>query len=130
LRDRARGIDRRRVSTVSEPPVSISTEETFAVDVADRSELDTELRRMSDGLAERLRERGLAARTVTTKLRYPDFQTRSRSATLPVATNEAERIAGVACAQLDRAFADRSGALRLIGVAVSGLEPVGQLALV
>jgi DNA polymerase-4 len=130
LRDRARGIDRRRVSTVSEPPVSISTEETFAVDVADRAELDAELKRMSERMAERLRDRGLAARTVTTKLRYPDFQTRSRSATLPVATDEAERIAEVACAQLDRALADRSGALRLIGVAVSGLEPIGQLALV
>ena len=130
LRDRARGIDARRVSTVSEPPVSISTEETFAVDVADRAELDAELQRMAERLSERLRERGLAARTVTTKLRYPDFQTRSRSATLPAPTDEAERIAEVACAQLDRALADRPGALRLIGVGVSGLQPLAQLALV
>ncbi len=130
LRDRARGIDPRPVSTVSEPPVSISTEETFEVDVEDRAELDAELRRMSERLAERLRERGLAARTVTTKLRYPDFQTRSRSATHAVATDDAERIAQLACAQLDRALAERAGAIRLIGVAVSGLEPVVQLALV
>jgi DNA polymerase-4 len=130
LRERARGLDPRRVQTITEPPVSISTEETFAVDIADRAELDAELRRMAERLSERLRERGLAARTITTKLRYPDFQTRSRSATLAVATDEAERIGEVACAQLERALADRAGALRLVGVAVSGLEPVVQLALV
>ena len=80
LRDRARGIDRRTVVAVAEPPVSISHEETFERDVSDRARLHEELRRMSESLSRRLRDRGLYARTVTTKLRYADFSTRTRSA--------------------------------------------------
>jgi DNA polymerase-4 len=130
LRDRARGIDRRRVELSEEPPVSISHEETFDRDVADRDRLYAEITRMSTSLAERLRERGLYARTVTTKLRYGDFTTRTRSETVTVATDDAERIRELACALLDRALEQRAGALRLVGVAVSGLQPDAQLALV
>ena len=72
---------------------------------------------------------GLSARTVTTKVRYPDFAIRSRSQTLPVGIDDAERIAELACALLDRALADRPGALRLVGVGVSNLEPYRQLVL-
>jgi hypothetical protein len=67
---------------------------------------------------------------VTTKVRYPDFSIRSRSTTLPVGIDDAERIWELACTCLDRALADRPGALRLLGVAVSGLEAHRQLALV
>jgi hypothetical protein len=66
---------------------------------------------------------------VTTKVRYPDFAIRSRSTTLPVGTDEAERIGGLACALLDRALRDRAGPLRLVGVGVSNLEPYRQLSL-
>ena len=47
LRQRARGIDRRALETSSER-VSISHEETFPKDIADRDQLKDELRRMSD----------------------------------------------------------------------------------
>ena len=67
---------------------------------------------------------------MTTKVRYPDFSIRSRSTTLPVGIDDAERIWELACTCLDRALADRPGALRLLGVAVSGLEAHRQLALV
>lgn len=130
LRDRARGVDPRRVEPLEEPPVSISHEETFERDVSDREQLHAEVTRMADSLAKRLRERGLFARTVTTKLRYGDFTTRTRSETIAVATDDATRIAGLARALLDRALEQRPGALRLVGVGVSGLQPVSQLALV
>jgi DNA polymerase-4 len=128
LRDRANGIDPRPLETEVES-VSISTEETFERDVSDREALHDELRRMALGLAERLGRDGVSARTVTTKVRYPDFAIRSRSQTLPVGIDDAERIAELACALLDRALADRPGALRLVGVGVSNLEPFRQLAL-
>ncbi|HSC91004.1 MAG TPA: DNA polymerase IV [Gaiellaceae bacterium] len=128
LRDRARGIDPRRLEAPAES-ISISNEETFARDVSDRERLHDELRRMAERLAESLRSSGRAARTVTTKVRYPDFAIRSRSTTLPVGTDEPERIAELACSLLDRALADRPGALRLVGVGVSGFEPYRQLAL-
>jgi DNA polymerase-4 len=130
LRDRARGIDRRRVEPITEPPVSISHEETFERDVADRDRLHDELRTMADSISRRLAERGLYARTVTTKLRYGDFTTRTRSTTLPTGTDDALRIHQLACELLDRALAERPGALRLVGVGVSGLKPLAQLALV
>ena len=129
LRDRARGIDPRTLETTSER-VSISTEETFERDIADRAQLKDELRRMSARLAEHLQLSCETARTVTTKVRYPDFSIRSRSTSIPVGTDEPERIAELACSLLDRALDDRPGALRLVGVGVSGFEPHRQLALV
>jgi DNA polymerase-4 len=129
LRDRARGIDPRPLETSVET-VSFSAEETFAQDVAERERLQVEVRRMAEHVAERVRAAGQAGRTVTTKVRYPDFSIRSRSTTLPVGTDDAERIGELACALLDRALDDRPGALRLVGVAVSGLEAHAQLALV
>jgi DNA polymerase-4 len=129
LRDRARGIDPRTLETTTER-VSISNEETFERDIADRDQLKAELRRMAARLAEHLRRSGETARTVTTKVRYPDFAIRSRSTTLPIGTDEEERIADLACKLLDRALDDRPGALRLVGVGVSGLESHRQLALV
>jgi DNA polymerase-4 len=129
LRDRARGIDPRELETSSER-VSISTEETFERDIADREQLKDELRRMSARLAEHLLRSGETARTVTTKVRYPDFAIRSRSTSIPVGTDDPERIGELACALLDRALDDRPGALRLVGVGVSGFDAHRQLALV
>jgi DNA polymerase IV len=128
LRERARGIDHRRVHPVSEPPVSISHEETFERDIDEAPRLHDELRTMAMNLEARLRERALYARTVTTKLRYADFTTRTRSATMAAATDDGGVIGELACALLDRALEQRPGALRLVGVGVSGLEAVAQLA--
>jgi DNA polymerase-4 len=128
LRDRARGIDPRTLE-VSTERISISQEETFARDVADPERLHDELRRMSVTVARYLRDRGQVARTVTTKVRYPDFTIRTRSTSLPVGTDDAERIGELACSLLDRALVDRAGPLRLVGVGVSGLEDHLQLSL-
>jgi DNA polymerase-4 len=129
LRDRSRGIDPRPLETSSER-ISISHEETFERDIADRDQLKDELRRMATSLAEHLQRSGETARTVTTKVRYPDFSIRSRSTSIPVGTDDPQRIGELACALLDRALDDRPGALRLVGVGVSGFEPHRQLALV
>jgi DNA polymerase-4 len=126
LRNRARGIDPRPLE-VSTERISISQEETFARDIGDPERLHDELRRMSIKVAEYLRNRGQVARTVTTKVRYPDFTIRTRSTSLPVGTDEAERIGELACSLLDRALRDRPGPLRLVGVGVSGLEEHVQL---
>jgi DNA polymerase-4 len=128
LRDRALGIDPRPIEQEGES-VSISHEETFEHDVSDPARLQDELRRMAGSVARQLARSGLVARTVTTKVRYPDFSIRSRSQTLPVGTEDAARIGDLACSLLDRALADRPGALRLVGVGVSNLEPHAQLVL-
>ncbi len=128
LRNRSRGIDPRPLETEAET-ISISTEETFDRDEDDRERLHDELRRMAGHVAERLSSSGQAARTVTTKVRYPDFSIRSRSQSVPVGIDDPARIGELACALLDRALADRPGALRLVGVGVSNLEAYRQLEL-
>jgi DNA polymerase IV len=128
LRDRARGIDPRRLE-VSTERISISQEETFERDIGDPERLHDELRRMATKLSEYLQKRGQVARTVTTKVRYPDFSIRTRSTSLPVGTDDGERIGELACGLLDRALDDRAGPLRLVGVGVSGLAEHVQLSL-
>jgi DNA polymerase-4 len=128
LRDRARGIDPRSLELAVER-ISISQEETFERDIGEPELLHAELRRMSVAVAGYLERRGECARTVTTKVRYPDFSIRSRSTTLPAGIEDAETIGDLACRLLDRALRDRPGPLRLVGVGVSNLEPFRQLAL-
>jgi DNA polymerase-4 len=128
LRDRARGTDPRPLELSTER-ISISQEETFPQDVGDAERLHAELRRMAARLAEHLQSRAQTARTVTTKLRYPDFSIRTRSTSLPVGTDDGARIGEVACSLLDRALRDRPGPIRLVGVGVSGLAEHAQLSL-
>jgi DNA polymerase IV len=129
LRDRANGIDPRRLERSEPENVSISQEETFPRDVLDRERLHAELRRMALDLASHLEKNGRVARTVTTKLRYPDFSIRSRSQTLPAGSADGDLIGELACQLLDRGLKDRPGALRLVGVGVSNIESHQQLAL-
>ena len=128
LRDRARGIDPRKLE-VSTERISISVEETFERDIADIERLHDELRHQALRLGEYLRAQGQVGRTVTTKLRYPDFAIRTRSTSLPVGTDDGVRIGELACALLDRALVDRPGPLRLVGVGMSGLADHLQLSL-
>jgi DNA polymerase-4 len=128
LRDRARGVDPRDLDLDAEQ-VSISAEDTFAKDVSERETLHAEIRRLAVIVAERLERAGLSGRTVSTKLRYADFSIRTRSTTLAAAVDDAATIADVACGLLDRGLRDRPGALRLVGVGVSGLSPYRQLTL-
>ena len=129
LRDRARGIDPRGLE-LDVQRVSISSENTFERDVVDREYLHGELRRQAHDVAESLQKRGEVARTVTTKLRYADFSIRSRSTSLDHGIDDAERIGDLACRLLDRGLRDRPGALRLVGVGVSGLGAYRQLTIV
>jgi DNA polymerase IV len=129
IRDRARGIDPRGLELQTER-ISISVENTFERDLTDRARLHAELRRMAERVSEHLQGTGRTARTVSTKLRYTDFSIRSRSTSLRVGIDDGRQIGELACGLLDRALADRPGALRLVGVGVSGLASHRQLALV
>jgi len=128
LRDRARGIDPRKLELDTER-ISISVENTFERDIADREQLHDELRGMASEVAGALQRRGQVARTVTTKLRYADFSIRSRSTSLATGIDSPQTIGELACQLLDRGLSDRPGALRLVGVGVSGLADFRQLAL-
>jgi DNA polymerase IV len=71
---------------VEEDPKSISHEHTFSEDTTDRETIRATLARLCEMVARRLREHGLHTRTVQLKLRYTDFKTITRAATLEHAT--------------------------------------------
>ncbi|MCL4079076.1 DNA polymerase IV [Coriobacteriia bacterium Es71-Z0120] len=125
---RARGIDPRAV--VTERPVkSISNEATFPADLP-FAEAAQRLEPLVAKVASRLRARGLAGRTLTVKVRYPDMATRSAQMTLEQPTDLEQEMLPAARELL--ASLSRPGArVRLLGFGVSGLsEPVQQMALI
>ena len=95
------------------------------MDVAEPDELRRVLRGQVEQVARRLRRHGLAARTLTLKLRTGDFTTRTRSATLAAPTDVTDELLAAA-EKLFAAWA-RKGLrpLRLIGATASGLGPAG-----
>jgi DNA polymerase IV len=120
----AQGRDDRPVESDRETK-SIGQEETFPRDVADREALRRETLRMADRVGTRLREHGLAGRTVTIKVRFPDFRTITRSTTADEAFAGSAEIARLAVALLDKV--DVSGGIRLLGVTMSNLAQAGAL---
>jgi DNA polymerase-4 len=122
----AQGIDDRPVITDHELK-SASQEQTFGRDLADQEILEEHLRRLSEGVAERLKRADLAAATVVVKLRYADFTTLTRQMTLAVPTNDHEEIHQAALILFQRTW-KKGRPLRLLGVAGRQLSPpVGQL---
>lgn len=103
---------------------SVSAEETFSTDVADRAVLGRELDQLADRVATRLRAAGLSGRTVTVKARYFDFTTITRSATREQPTDEPRTITEAARRLL--ADIDVTNGLRLLGVGVSALSEFAQ----
>ncbi len=127
LHRRAQGIDERPLET-EHAQKSVSKETTFVRDVSDEAELKRTLRRLSDGVGRSLRRAGLKGTTVKVKLRWADFTTLTRQATLghPVDTDDA--IYAAAEALFARSW-PRGRPVRLIGVGVSGFDAGVQLGL-
>ena len=101
---------------------SIGAEETFATDLRTRAECERELVRLTDRACARLRPAGLAARTITLKIRFADFETKTRARTLAEATNVGPVILDAA-RELMSEF-DLSRGVRLLGVSFSQLGDV------
>jgi DNA polymerase-4 len=124
----AHGEDPRRVAP-SRPRRSHGAERTFPEDVEDSGLLAERVR----GLAERVcADLSAAPRTVTVKVRYADFTTVTRSATLEEPTADARVVADVAVSLLERTEVGQRP-VRLAGVSLSGFpgaaDPSAQLAL-
>jgi DNA polymerase-4 len=121
LYERIRGRGSNRVQPDADAR-SMSREETFARDLVSEEALETRLLELVTRLAAELRAEGLAARTVTVKLRDHDFRTRQASVTLPVAVSTGRAIFEVARERLRSLRAKRRVAARLLGVALTGLR--------
>jgi DNA polymerase-4 len=119
IADLARGIDERPV-VPHRTRKSVGTETTFATDVSDRGRIREEMDGMAREDADWLERHDRYARTVTIKVRYPDFTTITRSDTRVPATRDADAIAERALALLERTDAG-ARPVRLLGVTLHGL---------
>jgi DNA polymerase-4 len=116
----AQGVDNREVESSKEAK-SISSEETFATDIADKDILLDVLLHQVEDVAQRLRLSDLEAKTITLKLRYDDFQTVTRSSTFDQPTNTTKTFWQEAQEVFLNWHKKSAGPLRLLGFGVSGL---------
>ncbi|MEV5127885.1 DNA polymerase IV [Streptomyces decoyicus] len=103
---------------------SISVEDTFEVDLTDRTRVRSEVLRLADRCVQRLRAAGRSGRTVVIKVRNYDFSTLTRSETLRGPTDDPAVIREAAARLLE--MVDTTGGVRLLGVGVSGLADFTQ----
>jgi DNA polymerase-4 len=120
LHHRVRGESRSSVESRA-PAKQMSREETFDRDITDSARLVSELRHLAARVAADLRGDGLAARTITVKLRTRDFTTRSASRTLREAVESDRAVSETALALLGQLRRGRNAPARLVGVALSNL---------
>jgi len=125
-RERAAGIDNRPVVACREEK-SISAEETYDVDLSDRTDMDRELLRLAETTARRLRKSNLQAGTVQVKIRQSDFQTFTRQKSLRPPVHGTDQIYQVARTLLGSWLEENPGMrVRLLGVGGSKLSAAEQ----
>jgi DNA polymerase-4 len=101
---------------------SISHEQTYPSDLNDPGAIATELARLAEAVTTTASKKGLLAKTLTLKLRYPDFTTITRSATFDLASSSRSQILQK-LRELLPGDAPETG-VRLLGVSLSNLvEP-------
>lgn len=115
-----RGIDNREVKT-HRIPKSVGKERTFTEDIDDLSWIQNFLSELSGKVAERMKKKNAAGKTVTLKVRYADFETITRSISLTHYIDETEDIADTAISLLEQTeVGDRK--VRLLGITMSNLD--------
>jgi DNA polymerase IV len=118
LRDRANGIDDRKLETDRERK-SESRETTFSADVTDRAVLLETVDGLARSVCRGLASEGWRGRTVTLKIRLRPFRTHTRSRTIEAPTRDPDLVAATARELLERF--DPEAPVRLVGVGVAGL---------
>jgi DNA polymerase IV (DinB-like DNA polymerase) len=115
----ARGIDDSEVEE-RDGMKSVSREITFDTDTSDTQVISRTMDTLVQEVHSSLVEEHLRFRTLTLKVRYTDFITRTRARTLPHATDEEKIIWTCARALLRETLDDRK--IRLLGLKLSSLE--------
>jgi DNA polymerase IV len=117
----ARGEDDRSVEIEHDDAKSYSQQETFGHDVGEFSEIERVVKRMVDELLSKIREDTKCVRTMTVKVRYPDFTQETHGRSLETASDlEAPFYPMVA--PLLRAAWRKKRPLRLVSVRFSNVE--------
>jgi DNA polymerase-4 len=118
---RARGEDDRPVETEHDDAKSYSQQETFGKNIHDFAEIERIAKRMVDELMPKIREDQKRVRTMTVKVRYPDFTQETHGRSLRDAT-DLEAPFYPLVAPLLRAAWKKPRPLRLISVKFSNVE--------
>lgn len=121
----ANGVDERKVEPVRESK-SVGRETTFPQDIRQQYLLETILFTLTDEVCHTLRSNGLKGKTVSIKIRYPDFHSITRAITLERYTASFEPVFAAVQQLMARNYKDGT-AVRLIGITVSNLKPDGQI---
>ncbi len=121
MRAAARGEDDRPVESERDDAKSYSQQETFGHDLSEAAEIERILKGMIDELFPRIREDGKRVRTMTLKVRYPDFSEVSHGHSLAAAT-DLEAPFYVLVTPLLRAAWRKRQPLRLVSVRFSNVE--------
>ncbi|MCX5780633.1 MAG: DNA polymerase IV, partial [Firmicutes bacterium] len=121
----ARGIDERPVE-IDRESKSMGKEITFDQDVADAEYLDNMLLEFTQQLGRRMRLLNLQARSITLKIKYANFQSLTRSKTIPEST-DSELIIYRAAHDLLCRLQPSEQKVRLIGLYLGQLSPYADL---
>ena len=117
----ARGEDDRPVETEHDDAKSYSQQETFGKDIAEFAEIERVAKRMVDELLPKIREDRKRVRTMTVKIRYPDFTQESHGRSLESATDLEAPFYPLVAPLLQAAWKKRRP-LRLVSVRFSNVE--------
>lgn len=115
-----RGIDNRSVKP-DRIRKSIGKERTFSEDVSDLEWITDFLDELAVKIETSMKKLNAAGKTITLKVRYADFETVTRSYTLPNYTDRSEDLANVSKRLLNETEAG-AREIRLLGISVSTLN--------
>lgn len=121
LHQRVRGLDE-SIVTSRDRQKQVSREETFGRDLHEEAALEKQLLRLAVRVSNDIRKQGMAARTVTVKLRDSDFRTRSARRTLSKPIESEKAVARVSRALMERLRGSRRVGVRLLGIALSHFD--------
>lgn len=118
----ARGEDDSPVVTEFEDAKSYSQQETFPKDSSDFAEMERVAKGMIDALMREIRKDGKRVRTITVRVRYPNFEQMSAAHTMPEATSLEQPLYPWVAPLLKQAWQKRRTPLRLVSVKLSGVD--------
>ena len=119
LQEIASGIDRSEVKE-RDCVKSVSRETTFAEDTDDEHLVVATIAALAEEVCRNLSEESLACRTVTVKVRYQGFVTRTKARTLPHYTRNPVTVRSCAQSLLQDIFDGRK--IRLLGIRLSSFD--------
>lgn len=116
----ARGIDNREVQP-DRIRKSVGAENTYAEDIGDIDEMTARLHQIAEKVCFRLNQAEASGKTITLKVRYDNFESVTRSVTMPEYLSDTDLIFQLSAELLKETEAGQRK-VRLLGISVSNLN--------